>query len=92
MRVIVKVILVVVSLSVLYWPGIVRHWEMSNDPYFVPFDAVQYVPPFFKFDRNHPIPTTHVKEYYLNAGARSFTNGSPYSDLNLPMSAAFSLE
>jgi len=62
-----KLILVVFSLGVLFWPGIQHHWEMAHNPYFVPSDAVQYVPPFFKFDPSDPIPTNYVKEYYLNA-------------------------
>jgi len=53
--------------GVLYWPGIQYHWEMANNPYFVPFDAAHVIPPFFKFDPNDPIPTNFVKEYYLNA-------------------------
>jgi MFS family permease len=67
MRGSVKLFLVVLSLGVLFWPGIQRHWETANDPYFVPFDAAHVIPPFFKFDRNDPIPTNYVKEYYLNA-------------------------
>jgi hypothetical protein len=43
------------------------HWEMTKNPNFVPFDAAQYIPPFFKFDPNDPIPTTYIKEYYLDA-------------------------
>jgi hypothetical protein len=62
-----KLALVVLALGVLYWPGIRHHWETAKDPYFIPFDAVQYIPPFFKFDPEDPIPTTYVKEYYLNA-------------------------
>jgi len=62
----VKLVLVVLSLGVLYWPAITHHREMVNDPYFAPYDAVQYIPPFFKFETNDPIPTTYVKEYYLN--------------------------
>jgi hypothetical protein len=67
MRAGAKLGLVVLSLIVLYWPGIQYHWETTKDPYFVPYDAAQYIPPFFKFDRNDPIPTTYAKEYYLNA-------------------------
>ena len=33
----------------------------------MPFDAVQYIPAFFKFDVNDPVPTTDIKEYFLNA-------------------------
>ena len=62
-----KLVLVVLALGVLYWPGIHYHWEMANNPYFVPFDAAHVIPPFFKFDPNDPIPTNFVKEYYLNA-------------------------
>ena len=61
-----KVALVVLSLAVLYRPGIQYHWEMANNRYFVSFDAAHVIPPFFKFDPNDPIPTNYVKEYYLN--------------------------
>lgn len=67
MRRIAKPALVVLSLIVLYGPGIQYHWETTRDPYFAPYDAAQYIPAFFKFDRNDPIPTTYAKEYYLNA-------------------------
>jgi len=62
-----KLALVVVALGLLYWPGIQHHWEAAQDRYFAPFDAAQYIPAFFKFDPNDPIPTTYAKEYYLNA-------------------------
>lgn len=62
-----KLLLVVLALGFLYWPGIKHHWQVTHDRYFVPFDAAQYIPAFFKFDRNDPIPTTYAKEYYLNA-------------------------
>ncbi len=62
-----KLALVVVTLGLLYWPGIQHHWETAQDRYFAPFDAAQYIPAFFKFDPNDPIPTTYAKEYYLNA-------------------------
>jgi hypothetical protein len=62
-----KLALDVLAQGDLYWPGIRHHWETAKDPYFIPFDAVQYIPPFFKFDPEDPIPTTYVKEYYLNA-------------------------
>jgi MFS family permease len=62
-----KLLLVLLSLGVLYWPGIQRHWEIAHNPYFVPFDAAHVIPPFFKFDRSDPTPTNYVKEYYLNA-------------------------
>jgi len=62
-----KLVLVLFTLGVLYWPGIQYHWKMANDPYFVPFDAAHIIPPFFKFDPKDPIPTTFVKEYFLNA-------------------------
>jgi hypothetical protein len=62
-----KLVLVILSLIVLYWPGIQYHWETAKDPYFVPYDASQYIPAFFKYDRTDPIPTTYAKEYYLNA-------------------------
>ena len=67
MRNLAKLVLVLLSLSVLYWPGIQHHWEAAQDRYFAPFDAAQYIPAFFKFDPNDPIPTTYAKEYYLNA-------------------------
>jgi hypothetical protein len=62
-----KLAIVILLLVALFWPGIQNHWQMAQDPYFVPFDAVQYIPPFFKFAPKDPIPTTYVKEYYLNA-------------------------
>src|SRR5258706_2333856 len=62
-----KIVLVVGSLGVLYWPGIQHYWELTTNPYFVPYDAAQYIPAFFKFDPIDPIPTTYAKEYYLNA-------------------------
>ena len=63
----VKLVLVVLSLVALFWPGIQYHWEKAKDPYFAPYDAAQYIPAFFKFDAKEPIPTTYAKEYYLNA-------------------------
>jgi hypothetical protein len=62
-----RLILVVLSLAVLYWPGIKYHWRSAHNPYFVPYDAAQYIPAFFKFEAKDPIPTTYAKEYYLNA-------------------------
>ena len=59
--------LVVVALGALFWPGIQHYWKMTANPYFVPYDAAQYIPAFFKYDPIDPIPTTYVKEYYLNA-------------------------
>ncbi len=56
-------------LAVIGWlfsPGIQYHWKIAHDPYFVPFDAVQYIPSYFKYDPQEPIPTTYIKEYYLN--------------------------
>jgi len=67
MRGMTKLSLVVLSLGVLFWPGIRHHWNVTQDPYFSPFDAAQYIPAFFKFDPTDPIPTTYIKEYYLNA-------------------------
>src|SRR5262249_12791611 len=67
MRRMTKLTLVVLSLGVLFWPGIRHHWKIANNPYFVPFDAAHVIPPFFKFDPNDPIPTNYIKEYYLNA-------------------------
>jgi hypothetical protein len=63
----IRLSLLLLSLGILYWPGIQQHWYTTRDPYFVPFDAVQYSPPFFKFDPKDPIPTSYIKEYYLNA-------------------------
>jgi len=62
-----KLPLIVIVLGILYWPGIQHHWQIAQDPYFVPFDASQYIPSFFKFDPVDPVPTTYIKEYYLNA-------------------------
>ncbi len=61
-----KLMLVVTVLGALYWPGIQHHWQMAHDPYFVPFDASQYIPAIFKFDSADPVPTTYIKEYFLN--------------------------
>jgi hypothetical protein len=58
---------VIIFLGLLYWPGIVHHWKINHDPYFAPFDSAQYIPAFFKFDPLDPVPTTYIKEYYLNA-------------------------
>jgi hypothetical protein len=55
------------ALGFLFSPGIQHHWTVAHDPYFVPFDAVQYIPAFFKFETTDPIPTTYLKEYFLNA-------------------------
>jgi hypothetical protein len=55
------------SLGFLFSPGIQHHWQVARDRYFVPFDAVQYIPAFFRFDANDPVPTTYIKEYFLNA-------------------------
>ena len=55
------------ALGFLFSPGIQHHWQVARDRYFVPFDAVQYIPAFFKFDANDPVPTTYIKEYFLNA-------------------------
>ena len=63
----IKLVLVILTLGILFTPGIQHHWKIARDPYFVPFDAVQYVPAFFKFDANDPVPTTYIKEYFLNA-------------------------
>ncbi|MGZ8522017.1 MAG: hypothetical protein ACXWX7_17920, partial [Candidatus Binatia bacterium] len=67
MRDCTKLILVTLSLTILFGPGIQHHWKIARDPHFVPFDAVQYIPAFFKFDANDPVPTTYIKEYFLNA-------------------------
>lgn len=62
-----KLASVIAALGWLYSPGIQHHWKVAHDPHFVPFDAVQYVPAFFKFESRDPIPTTYLKEYFLNA-------------------------
>jgi len=67
MRCTSKLILVSLTLVALFWPGIQHHWKTAHDPYFVPYDAAQYIPSFFKFDPGDPIPTTYTKEYFLNA-------------------------
>ncbi len=67
MRDLAKLLLIVLLLLAIFWPGIQHHWEMTQDPYFVPHDAAQYIPAFFKYDPVDPIPTTYVKEYYLYA-------------------------
>ncbi len=59
--------MVLMALGFLFSPGIQHHWQVARDLYFVPFDAVQYIPAFFKFDANDPVPTTYIKEYFLNA-------------------------
>ena len=56
----------ILALGFLFRPGIEHHWKIAHDRYFVPFDAVQYIPSYFKYDRKEPIPTTYIKEYYLN--------------------------
>lgn len=63
----VKLSLNVLALLVLFWPGVEHHWKTSHDPYFVPADAGQYIPAFFKYDPVDPVPTTYAKEYYLHA-------------------------
>ena len=62
-----KLILIVSTLAVLFWPGIQHHWQTAHDVYFVPADAAQYIPSFFKYDPRDPISTTYIKEYYLQA-------------------------
>ncbi|HEX6033292.1 MAG TPA: hypothetical protein VFY83_02615, partial [Anaerolineales bacterium] len=62
-----KLVFIVVTPIILYWPGIHRHWELTQNPFFVPYDAAQYIPAFFQFDSHDPIPSTYAKEYYLNA-------------------------
>src|SRR5215208_6883181 len=56
----------ILALGFLFSPGVQHHWKIAHDPYFVPFDAVQYIPSYFKYDSKEPIPTTYTKEYYLN--------------------------
>lgn len=67
MRNLLKLGLIAITLVLLFLPGIAHHWETANDRYFVPADAVQYIPAFFQYDRLDPVPTTYIKEYYLEA-------------------------
>jgi hypothetical protein len=67
MRIAAKLGLILLALVLLYWPGIHGHWQLMQNRFFVPYDAAQYIPAFFKFDPRDPIPTTYAKEYYLNA-------------------------
>jgi len=62
-----KLALVVSAVGFIFSPGIYHHWKVAHDPHFVPFDAVQYIPAFFKYEVADPIPTTYLKEYFLNA-------------------------
>jgi hypothetical protein len=62
-----KLILIVFTLAVLFWPGIQHHWQTARDVYFVPADGAQYIPSFFKYDPRDPVSTTYIKEYYLQA-------------------------
>ena len=55
------------AVGFIFSPGIYHHWKVAHDPRFVPFDAVQYIPAFFKFEIKDPIPTTFLKEYFLDA-------------------------
>lgn len=71
-----KLVLVVLALAVLFWPGIRHHWEMAHNPNFVPFDAAHVIPPFFNFEGNDAPPTNYVKEYYLNALSPPLYKGS----------------
>jgi hypothetical protein len=61
------VTLIALTLAAIYWPGVRHHWDTARNPYFVPYDAAQYIPAFFKFETADPVPTTYAKEYYLNA-------------------------
>lgn len=81
-----KLVLVIMSLGFLFGPGIQHHWQVARDPYFVPFDAVLYIPAFFKFDPNEPIPTTLLKEYHLDTMSpplykASLVLGSQFADV-----------
>ena len=67
MRNVLKLLLIAGALIIVFLPGIQHHWQIARDPYFVPADAVQYIPSFFKYDRFDPVPTTYIKEYYLEA-------------------------
>lgn len=63
----IKLTLVIATLGFLYHPGIQHHWEIVQNPYFFPFDAGLYVPAYFKFDIDDPVPTTYAKDYVLNS-------------------------
>ena len=81
-----KLIVVIMSLGFLFGPGIQHHWQIARDPYYVPFDAVLYIPAFFKFDPNEPIPTTLLKEYHLDTVSpplykASLVLGSRFADV-----------
>ena len=82
----VKLVFVISSLGYLFSPGIQHHWKIAHDPYFVPFDAVLYIPAFFKFDPHEPIPTTLLKEYHLDTMSAplykaSLVLGSRFADV-----------
>jgi hypothetical protein len=62
----IKLVLVILTLGILFSPGIQHHWKIGRNPYFVPFDAVLNIPAFFKYDPIDPIPTTLLKEYHLD--------------------------
>lgn len=62
-----KLALILLTLGWLFAPGVAHHWRIAQDPYFVPFDAVLYLPPFFKYEPADPLATTYIKEYFLNA-------------------------
>ena len=64
-RSLLKLALMILALGFLFSPGIEHHWKIAHHRYFVPFDAVQYIPSYFKYDSKEPIPTTYIKEYYL---------------------------
>ena len=76
LRGVTKLLLVVLALAILFWPGIQYHWEIAHNRYFVPFDAAHVIPPFFKFDRGDPVATNYVKDYYLNALSPLLYKGS----------------
>ena len=78
-----KLVLILFSLGFLFGPGIQHHWQIARDPYFVPFDAVLYIPAFFKFDPSDPIPTTLLKEYHLD------TMSPPLYKASLALGARF---
>lgn len=63
----IKLTFVVSALIILFSPGIRHHWQIAQDRYFVPFDSVLYIPAYFKFEAHDPIPTTYIKEYFLDA-------------------------
>ncbi len=62
-----KFVLVIMALGFLFGPGIQHHWRIARDPYFVPFDAVQYIPAFLSSTPMTQYRRPTLKEYFLDA-------------------------